>query len=982
AFQTKLFLELVHRQSSLPALRSYIKLYRSIEAAKLARFRSSDAPESTVASVVAECMHLKVVSDLVNSDVHFYLSNDLIKIDEQKREQRNGQYFLSQIAKLQRDVTNTTTSGSFTASDGTQFEDRDQWRKYEFETNYTFKNKKDETLIKAPGQIQGYEYVRLAVLSVFVRNCTNCFFTIAWCDEHMQTCPTQFDLIIVVPCSKQLRTRDCSSIQVSLYTLTDPIIETSSNVVFSTFNAAYHGLRQQFEAAHLEPENNHWAQVYDFNDPNKTNENWTLNHDTVEPWVIPLDQFVQSPESLGPLENPVPANSTPIIAHDSSLQSFSINTSQEAATAAVDAATASFEAPPASYEDEFVPAPHATDASFYDVTPSTEPVYSTPSPVYEAPQPVYEVPQPVYEQPPQPVFNTPMGEAVVPPPAPAHSWPALNEFEAKLAAEVEAKRVEEERLIRDVRSKAEEELDKYYGDRTDKLAHRAATNRELEEEKKKSQELLAEMASEKPWNRVTDLVDTNVAVKPKTDAGAYVRPMHSNDGIMKVYATGARRTRAMTCSTLLTVAVMDAVVAFGVKEPEKLAEDIANAAVRRGFVRIYFENSNFTSSTVLRVEEHTSVLEDIRGKPIDLEAELELTPNYSNPTSALSQYGHPNQHNMAASQDTVFLLPQKLGLGLRAGTLKKASLKDANVWRSRWFVLKDDKLYYCKSEFNQRDITAIPLLNAQIVKQDALVPHCFELHTSRRVYRARSGVQGEAWCCVCVACRRENVPDVIFRQFCSATDDSMMAWIHALHREIRLAAENQMLTKAESFIVDEMFRDFMASESMASVILLDTWAECDLFRRNGLVRFQSQLQQQQLQHQQLNHMPNHAVSSFAAGSAQDEWDHVKRLLLQYIPVRTEELTAPSPACAAAQKAGAHLQTSDIDLCRQSLHDNQKHRRLSIAMDHDNSHVTDFPSPNLFLNVQQDILRALEEGPFQRYIAGRGYTRIIDRTIRR
>ncbi|RHY20760.1 hypothetical protein DYB25_011677, partial [Aphanomyces astaci] len=33
------------------------------------------------------------------------------------------------------------------------------------------------------------------------------------------------------------------------------------------------------------------------------------------------------------------------------------------------------------------------------------------------------------------------------------------------------------------------------------------------------------------------------------------------------------------------------------------------------------------------------------------------------------------------------------------------------------------------------DVTAIPLLNAHIVKQDALVPHCFELHTSRRVYR-------------------------------------------------------------------------------------------------------------------------------------------------------------------------------------------------------------------------------------------------------
>ncbi|RLO06046.1 hypothetical protein DYB28_006984, partial [Aphanomyces astaci] len=139
------------------------------------------------------------------------------------------------------------------SSDGTEFEDRDEYRKYEFETNYTFKNKKDETLIKAPGQIQGQPfdladlencqvflvdhsdqvqidnlvncrvYIGPSSESVFVRNCTNCFFTIA---------------------CKQLRTRDCSQIQVSLYTLTDPIIETSTNVVFSTFNAAYHGLRQ------------------------------------------------------------------------------------------------------------------------------------------------------------------------------------------------------------------------------------------------------------------------------------------------------------------------------------------------------------------------------------------------------------------------------------------------------------------------------------------------------------------------------------------------------------------------------------------------------------------------------------------------------------------------------------------------------------------------------------------------------------------
>ncbi|RHY92968.1 hypothetical protein DYB37_005242 [Aphanomyces astaci] len=404
------------------------------------------------------------------------------------------------------------------SSDGTEFEDRDEYRKYEFETNYTFKNKKDETLIKAPGQIQGQPfdladlencqvflvdhsdqvqidnlvncrvYIGPSSESVFVRNCTNCFFTIA---------------------CKQLRTRDCSQIQVSLYTLTDPIIETSTNVVFSTFNAAHHGLRQQFEAAHLEPENNHWTQVYDFNDPNKTGENWKLSHDAVEPWIIPLDQIVPSPDSLGPLENPVPATATPIVAHDTSMQSFSIDTSQEAASAAVDAAAPAVESPPSPpHEDDFVPAPDTTDASFYDENPAAVPVHDTPEPVHDTPEPVHEV--------------------AAPPPAPAalvtqQSWPVLNEFEAKMAAEVEAKREEEERLIREVKSKAEEELDKYYGDRTDKLAHRAATNRYvycLEDEKKKSQELLVEMASEKPWNRVTDLVDTNVAPKPKVEGAA------------------------------------------------------------------------------------------------------------------------------------------------------------------------------------------------------------------------------------------------------------------------------------------------------------------------------------------------------------------------------------------------------------------------------------------------------------------------------
>lgn len=44
----------------------------------------------------------------------------------------------------------------FTASDGTTFDDRNAWRKYEFETNYTFRNQQKQTLMKAPGKISGY----------------------------------------------------------------------------------------------------------------------------------------------------------------------------------------------------------------------------------------------------------------------------------------------------------------------------------------------------------------------------------------------------------------------------------------------------------------------------------------------------------------------------------------------------------------------------------------------------------------------------------------------------------------------------------------------------------------------------------------------------------------------------------------------------------------------------------------------------------
>lgn len=106
------------------------------------------------------------------------------------------------------------TPAAFTASDGTGFDDRSAYRKYEFELSYTFKKKSGVPGMlsehrKEPGAIAGQPFeiadcnhCKLMVLdhteavqidyvdnskvflgaccdSVFVRNCTNCTFTIA-----------------------------------------------------------------------------------------------------------------------------------------------------------------------------------------------------------------------------------------------------------------------------------------------------------------------------------------------------------------------------------------------------------------------------------------------------------------------------------------------------------------------------------------------------------------------------------------------------------------------------------------------------------------------------------------------------------------------------------------------------------------------------------------------------------------------------------
>ena len=246
----------------------------------------------------------------------------------------------------------------FIASDGTTFDDRRAFRKYEFELSYTFKKRAgtaEEKLVlrKEPGDICGQpfeiaelnncevvlldhtEAIQVDYLkdcrvfigaccdSVFVRNCERCTFTIA---------------------CKQLRTRECEDCTFYLYSMTEPVIEMSTDVRFAPFNGAYPEHLSHMEEAGLDPAMNLWFAVFDFNDDAKTGKNWKLLAEIEEEAVWCAGSDMKMTVSTIPR---VPAGSIPIpseveaaasAAANGTLQSFALGTSQADAAAAYAAA--------------------------------------------------------------------------------------------------------------------------------------------------------------------------------------------------------------------------------------------------------------------------------------------------------------------------------------------------------------------------------------------------------------------------------------------------------------------------------------------------------------------------------------------------------------------------------------------------------------------------------------------------------------------
>jgi protein XRP2 len=148
--------------------------------------------------------------------------------------------------------------------------------------DFIFLKRKGEKLVKAPGTINGQQFV--------IDSCEDCeIYVLDMCDSLMiddcKNCkivvgPTTGSIFIrdcedcqcVFMC-RQYRSRDCKNIDTYLHVTTRPIIETSSNMRFGCWDFHYAQLKKQMEEAGISAYQNFWSHIYNFNPDSAT---WSL----------------------------------------------------------------------------------------------------------------------------------------------------------------------------------------------------------------------------------------------------------------------------------------------------------------------------------------------------------------------------------------------------------------------------------------------------------------------------------------------------------------------------------------------------------------------------------------------------------------------------------------------------------------------------------------------------------------------------------
>jgi len=113
--QIRQFKKEMKSQQASRKLRSYMKLYASLEASKLAAF--NDLSEDDLISLLVsykQKMHQQEQDGTVKSamDIHYHLSDDMVYIDEAEKQRRFENYFMAQIAQnteIRKDILGVST---------------------------------------------------------------------------------------------------------------------------------------------------------------------------------------------------------------------------------------------------------------------------------------------------------------------------------------------------------------------------------------------------------------------------------------------------------------------------------------------------------------------------------------------------------------------------------------------------------------------------------------------------------------------------------------------------------------------------------------------------------------------------------------------------------------------------------------------------------------------------------------------------------
>ncbi|ESO97525.1 hypothetical protein LOTGIDRAFT_103457 [Lottia gigantea] len=150
--------------------------------------------------------------------------------------------------------------------------------------DYLIDGVKNETVGRLPGVLNGQQiiiqncencniYIYDYTATVTVDDCINCniFLAPVKTSVFIRDCK---NCNVAVIC-QQLRTRDCSKLNIYLCCATQPIIESSTGVKVGCFQYYYPELEGQFKSAGLSIYNNNWSNIHDFT-PVPGENNYTL----------------------------------------------------------------------------------------------------------------------------------------------------------------------------------------------------------------------------------------------------------------------------------------------------------------------------------------------------------------------------------------------------------------------------------------------------------------------------------------------------------------------------------------------------------------------------------------------------------------------------------------------------------------------------------------------------------------------------------